>query len=103
MMAFQAGRGRTTLGMVVACFIKEIQLRAELLRMSDMGLIPAATVQVNHGGLMWTGATLHPNAECKLFPWWQIDNDTVPSLNTTHPKLLTAEFKLETHDFVGRT
>merc|ERR1719507_113751 len=31
--------------MVVACFIKEIQLRAELLRMSDMGLIPAATVQ----------------------------------------------------------
>jgi len=41
----QAGRGRTTLGMVVACFIKEIQLRAELLRMSDMGLIPAATVQ----------------------------------------------------------
>lgn len=35
--------------MVVACFIKEIQLRAELLRMSDMGLIPAATVQVGCG------------------------------------------------------
>jgi len=41
----QAGRGRTTLGMVVACMVKEIQVTAELRRMESLGLVPAATVK----------------------------------------------------------
>ena len=40
----QAGRGRTTLGMVVACLIKERQISADLARMVDMGLLPQDTV-----------------------------------------------------------
>merc|ERR1719350_1136869 len=41
----QAGRGRTTLGMVVACFIKEIQISSELRRMEEIGLLPESTVK----------------------------------------------------------
>ena len=40
----QAGRGRTTLGMVVACLVKEIQITTELRKMAEMGLIPKDTV-----------------------------------------------------------
>ena len=85
--------------MVVACFIKEIQLRAELLRMSDMGLIPAATVQVGRGmACQHVGQRrvnfYTPMLNANFFFWWQIDNDTVPTLNTTRSKLLTAGSRL---------
>ena len=40
----QAGRGRTTLGMVVSCLIKEIQISCELQRMGDIGLLPKETI-----------------------------------------------------------
>lgn len=40
----QMGRGRTTLGMILACLIKEIQITTELKRMGSIGLIPEATV-----------------------------------------------------------
>jgi len=40
----QMGRGRTTLGMVVACLIKEIQVRTELKELGDIGLVPPQTV-----------------------------------------------------------
>merc|ERR1711983_5461 len=43
-MGCQMGRGRTTLGMVVACLIKEIQVRTELKKMGDIGLVPQKTV-----------------------------------------------------------
>ena len=33
-------------GMIVACLVKEVQLTAELQRMSEIGLVPAETVQV---------------------------------------------------------
>jgi len=44
MFSCQAGRGRTTLGMVVACLIKELQISCDLRRMADMGLLPQDTV-----------------------------------------------------------
>ena len=34
-------------GMIVACLVKEVQLTAELQRMSEIGLVPAETVQVS--------------------------------------------------------
>ncbi|XP_023349377.1 paladin [Eurytemora carolleeae] len=40
----QMGRGRTTIGMIVACLIKEIQITSELRKMGEIGLIPAETV-----------------------------------------------------------
>ena len=40
----QAGRGRTTLGMVVACLIKQIQISCELHKMGDIGLLPRETI-----------------------------------------------------------
>ena len=40
----QAGRGRTTFGMVVTCLIKEIQICTDLRNMSEIGLLPPATV-----------------------------------------------------------
>merc|ERR1711970_690982 len=40
----QMGRGRTTLGMIIACLVKEIQISTELRRMGDIGLVPQATV-----------------------------------------------------------
>eukprot|EP00092_Neocalanus_flemingeri_P002085 GFUD01002224.1.p1 GENE.GFUD01002224.1~~GFUD01002224.1.p1 ORF type:complete len:538 (+),score=154.55 GFUD01002224.1:88-1701(+) len=41
----QAGRGRTTLGMVVASLVKEIQISSELRRMGEIGLLPESTVE----------------------------------------------------------
>jgi len=41
----QMGRGRTTLGMVVACLIKEIQVRTELKKLMEDGLVPQETVE----------------------------------------------------------
>ena len=40
----QAGRGRTTLGMVVTCLVKEIQICCDLKNMTEMGLLPQDTV-----------------------------------------------------------
>jgi len=40
----QMGRGRTTLGMIIACLVKEIQITTELKRMGEIGLIPENTV-----------------------------------------------------------
>eukprot|EP00096_Caligus_rogercresseyi_P004778 TRINITY_DN1924_c0_g1_i1.p1 TRINITY_DN1924_c0_g1~~TRINITY_DN1924_c0_g1_i1.p1 ORF type:complete len:531 (-),score=159.93 TRINITY_DN1924_c0_g1_i1:105-1697(-) len=40
----QMGRGRTTLGLIVASLIKEVQITTELKRMADIGLIPPETV-----------------------------------------------------------
>merc|ERR1712223_2057762 len=40
----QMGRGRTTLGMIIACLVKEIQISTELRRMGDIGLVPQNTV-----------------------------------------------------------
>ena len=36
----QAGQGRTTLGMIIACQVKEIQISTELRKMAELGLIP---------------------------------------------------------------
>jgi len=41
----QAGRGRTSLGMVIACQVKEILICTELRRMAEIGLVPAATAE----------------------------------------------------------
>merc|ERR1712106_340866 len=41
----QMGRGRTTLGMVVACLIKEIQLTGDLKVMNDMNLVSSDTLK----------------------------------------------------------
>jgi len=40
----QMGRGRTTLGMIVACLIKEIQVSTELRKMADIQLVPQQTI-----------------------------------------------------------
>lgn len=40
----QMGRGRTTLGMIIACLVKEIQISTELRRMGEIGLVPQSTV-----------------------------------------------------------
>jgi len=40
----QMGRGRTTLGMIIACLVKEIQITTELKNMGQIGLIPENTV-----------------------------------------------------------
>ncbi|XP_071743169.1 paladin isoform X2 [Lepeophtheirus salmonis] len=40
----QMGRGRTTLGLIVASLIKEVQITTELKRMAEIGLIPPETV-----------------------------------------------------------
>ena len=40
----QAGQGRTTLGMIIACQVKEIQISTELRNMAEMGLIPRVTI-----------------------------------------------------------
>jgi len=39
----QMGRGRTTLGMIIACLVKEIQISTELRRMGEIGLVPQNT------------------------------------------------------------
>merc|ERR1712123_509565 len=41
----QQGRGRTTLGMVIACLIKEIQITSELRRMEEIELVSKDTVK----------------------------------------------------------
>jgi len=41
----QMGRGRTTLGMVVACLTKEIQLTGELRKMNELNLISSETLK----------------------------------------------------------
>merc|ERR1712054_396712 len=41
----QQGRGRTTLGMVVACLIKEIQITSELRKMEEIDLVSKDTVK----------------------------------------------------------
>jgi len=41
----QAGRGRTTLGMIIACQVKEIQICTELRKMAEIGLVPQATAE----------------------------------------------------------
>jgi len=41
----QQGRGRTTLGMVIACLIKEIQITSELRRMEEIDLVSKDTVK----------------------------------------------------------
>eukprot|EP00090_Calanus_glacialis_P007964 TRINITY_DN16343_c0_g1_i1.p1 TRINITY_DN16343_c0_g1~~TRINITY_DN16343_c0_g1_i1.p1 ORF type:complete len:528 (-),score=123.39 TRINITY_DN16343_c0_g1_i1:295-1878(-) len=41
----QMGRGRTTLGMVIACLIKEIQITSELRRMEEIDLVSKDTVK----------------------------------------------------------
>jgi len=40
----QMGRGRTTLGMIVACLVKEIQITSELRKMEDIDLVSKSTV-----------------------------------------------------------
>jgi len=40
----QMGRGRTTLGMVVACLIKEIQVTSELRRMAEIELVAKSVI-----------------------------------------------------------
>jgi len=40
----QMGRGRTTVGMIVACLVKEIQISSELKQMSSIGLVSQETV-----------------------------------------------------------
>jgi len=40
----QQGRGRTSLGMVIACLIKEIQITSELRKMESIDLVSKATV-----------------------------------------------------------
>merc|ERR1711981_614089 len=40
----QMGRGRTTLGMVVTCLIKEIQVTSELRRMAEIELVPKEVI-----------------------------------------------------------
>merc|ERR1712226_377614 len=40
----QMGRGRTTLGMIVACLIKEIKMATELRKMGEQSLLPQKTV-----------------------------------------------------------
>jgi len=40
----QMGRGRTTLGMIIACLIKEIQITTELRKMEDIQLVAKNTV-----------------------------------------------------------
>merc|ERR1719400_1317484 len=40
----QQGRGRTTLGMVIACLIKEMQITSELRKMEQIDLVSKATV-----------------------------------------------------------
>jgi len=40
----QMGRGRTTLGMVIACFIKEIQITSDLRRMAEIDLVPKSVI-----------------------------------------------------------
>merc|ERR1719500_2077254 len=40
----QQGRGRTTLGMVIACLIKEMQITSELRKMESIDLVSKATV-----------------------------------------------------------
>lgn len=41
----QAGRGRTTMGMVVATLIKEIMVTTSLKKTNELGLVPDATVE----------------------------------------------------------
>merc|ERR1712042_148574 len=41
----QMGRGRTTLGMAVACLTKEIQLTGELRKMNELNLISSETLK----------------------------------------------------------
>jgi len=41
----QMGRGRTTLGMVIACLIKEIQITSELRKMEEIDLVSKDTVK----------------------------------------------------------
>jgi len=41
----QAGRGRTTLGMIIACQVKEILICTELRKMAEIGLVPKATAE----------------------------------------------------------
>merc|ERR1711976_418652 len=41
----QMGRGRTTLGMIVACMVKEIQITTELKKMAEVGLLPEETTK----------------------------------------------------------
>ena len=41
----QAGRGRTTIGMIIACQVKEILISTELRRMAELGLIPPDTAE----------------------------------------------------------
>jgi len=40
----QMGRGRTTMGLILCCLIKEIQISTELRKMSSLGLVPLNTV-----------------------------------------------------------
>merc|ERR1712183_901236 len=40
----QMGRGRTTLGMIVACLVKEVQITSELRKMEDIDLVSKSTV-----------------------------------------------------------
>eukprot|EP00094_Tigriopus_californicus_P008191 TCALIF_07887-PA protein Name:"Similar to pald1 Paladin (Danio rerio)" AED:0.24 eAED:0.24 QI:1/0.6/0.33/0.83/1/1/6/0/408 len=40
----QMGRGRTTIGMILACLIKEIQIRTELKKLQELHLVPEETI-----------------------------------------------------------
>jgi len=60
----QMGRGRTTLGMIIACLIKEIQITTELRKMEQIELVSKNTVD----------DLIHQKFECDL-PRCQDDDD----------------------------
>jgi len=60
----QMGRGRTTLGMIIACLIKEIQITSELRKMEEIELVSKSTVD----------DLIHQKFECDL-PRCQDDDD----------------------------
>merc|ERR1712038_1862042 len=88
----QMGRGRTTLGMIIACLIKEIQITTELRKMEEIELVSKQTVD----------DLIFQKFECEL-PRWQDDDDpfikgefdVIKELLEKHPKFAEGKKKID--------
>jgi len=87
----QMGKGRTTLGMVAACLVKEITITAELRKMNEAQLIPDATFK----DLIYTKFEKIPVSGEEEDPYTQGNYDVIKQLCATCPEAAQAKKKID--------
>jgi len=88
----QMGRGRTTVGMIVACLVKEVQISSELQQMSTIGLVTKETVD----DLIKTKFEYPlPSTPDDDDPFIKGEFDVIKELMEKHPEMIAGKKKID--------